>query len=133
MDWKVHFDGDAFGGVDTQTDKILYIEQLFDHDPGYADRSIKKGDAMAVIGSFVLDEKNGFTPQGVSRLNDSIRTLVWAVLGSQTQTRSSILGTGKAFDTQKQFLANIKDAINSEVDLPSSLERYHSILMYCTF
>ena len=127
MDWKVHFDGDAFGGVDVQTDKVLYIEQLFDHDPGYTDRSIRKGDAMAAIGSFVLDEwKNGFTPPGISRLNDSIRTLVWGILGSQTQVRNTILGS----DTQKQFLANIEDAINSEIDLPSSIERYQSTLQY---
>ena len=86
---------------------------------------------MAVIGSFVLDETfDGFTPPGISRLNDSIRTLVWGILGSQTQTRSSILGTGKAFDTQRQFLANIEGAINSEVDLPKSIERYQLTLQY---
>ena len=42
----------------------------------------------------------------------------------------SILGTGKAFDVQKQFLANVEDVINSEVDLPSSIERYQSTLKY---
>ena len=26
MHWKVHFHGDTWGGVDTQTDKILYIK-----------------------------------------------------------------------------------------------------------
>ena len=55
MNWKVHFDGQAFGGVDTQMDDILYIEQLFDHDPGMTDRSISRGDPMAALGSFVLD------------------------------------------------------------------------------
>ena len=55
MNWKVHFDGQAFGGVDTQTDDILYIEQLFDHDPGLTDRSIRHGNALGAIGSFVLD------------------------------------------------------------------------------
>ena len=55
MNWKVHFDGQAFGGVATQTDDILYIEQLFDHDPGMTERSISRGDPMAALGSFVLD------------------------------------------------------------------------------
>ena len=55
MNWKVHFDGQAFGGVDTQTDDILYIEQLFDQDPGLTDRSIRHGNALGAIGSFVLD------------------------------------------------------------------------------
>ena len=57
-------------------------------------------------------------------------TYVWAILGAQSQARSSILGAGKAFDAQKQFLANVEDVINSEVDLPSSIERYQSTLQY---
>ncbi len=129
MNWRIHFDGDAFGGVDEQTDQIEYIEQLFDHDPG-SDLSIRKGDQLAAIGSFVVDSWKEFTPAGISRINDSIRTIVWAILGSQTQTRSSILGSGKAFDAQKQFLANVEDAINSEVDLPSSIDRYQRTLLY---
>ena len=52
------------------------------------------------------------------------------LVGAQTQARSSILGTGKAFDAQKQFLANVEDVINSEVDLPSSIERYQLVLQY---
>ena len=67
---------------------------------------------------------------GVARINDSIRTYVWSIVGAQSQARSSILGTGKAFDAQKQFLANVEDVINSEVDLPSSIERYQSTLQY---
>ena len=130
MNWKVHFDGQAFGGVDEQTDDVEYIEQLFDHDPGITDVSIRKGDAMAAIGSFVLDRSNGFTRAGVSRINDSVRTLVWAILGAQAQARSSILGVGRAFDAQKQFLANVEDAINSTVDLPDSIDRYQRTLQY---
>ena len=64
------------------------------------------------------------------KINDSIRAYVWAILGTQSQARSSILGTGKAFDAQKQFLANVEDVINSEVDLPSSIERYQLVLQY---
>ena len=132
MNWKVHFDGQAFGGVDTQTDDILYIEQLFDHDPGLTDRSIRHGNALGAIGSFVLDTPydSGFFRAGVSRINDSIRTYVWAIIGSQSQAMSSILGSGKAFDAQKQFLAIVEDAINSDVDLPSSIDRYQIILQY---
>ena len=132
MNWKVHFDGQAFRGVDTQTDDILYIEQLFDHDPGLTDRSIRHGNALGAIGSFVLDTPydSGFFRAGVSRINDSIRTYVWAILGSQSQARSSILGSGKAFDAQKQFLANVEYAINSDVYLPSSIDRYQRTLQY---
>ena len=40
------------------------------------------------------------------------------------------MGTDTAFDAQKQFLANIEDAINSPVDLPSQIARYQSTLKY---
>jgi hypothetical protein len=51
-------------------------------------------------------------------------------LGAQSQARSTILGSGRAFDAQKQFLANVEDVINSEVDLPSSIKRYQDTLKY---
>ena len=73
--------------------------------------------------TFVLDKSEGFTQAGVERLNDSIRTYFWAILGAQAQTRSNILKTGTGFDAQKQFLANIEDAIASPVDIPSSIAR----------
>ena len=80
--------------------------------------------------TFILDEGKGFTQAGVERLNDSIRTYVWCILSAQTQTRSNIIGTGTSFDSQKQFLANLEDAINSAVDLPSSIDRYQNTLRY---
>lgn len=80
--------------------------------------------------TFILYRSEGFTRPGVERLNDSIRTYVWAILGAQAQTRTGILGTGTAFDAQKQFLANIEDAISSPVDLPSVISRYQDVLQY---
>ncbi len=129
MNWRVRFDADAFGGVDKQIDKIEYIEQLFDYDPG-SDFSIRKGDQLGAIGSFVVDSWKEFTTAGISRINNSIRTYVWAILGAQAQTRSSIMGSGKAFDAQKQFLANVEDAINSEVSIPDSIDRYQRTLQF---
>ena len=75
-------------------------------------------DISGVWKTFVLDKSEGFTQVGVERLNDSIRTYVWAILGAQAQTRSIILKTGTGFDVQKQFLADIEDAIASPVDIP---------------
>ena len=57
---------------------------------------------------FIPDKSEGFTQAGVERLNDSIRTYVWAILGAQAQTRSNILkaGTGvrrsKAVPSQRR-------------------------------
>ena len=108
-----------FGSGPSHVYKIEYIEQNF-----------KNNDPMTSVGSFVLDKSNGFTQAGVAQINDSIRTYVWSIVGAQSQARSSILGTGKAFDAQKQFLANVEDVINSEVDLPGSIERYQLVLQY---
>ena len=80
--------------------------------------------------TFVVDKSEGFTQAGVERLNDSIRTYVWAILGAQAQTRSNILKTGTGFDAQKQFLASIEDAIAWPVDIPSSIARYQKTLQY---
>ena len=80
--------------------------------------------------TFVIDDSVGFTRAGVERINDSIRTYCWAILSAQSQTRTDILGTGTAFDAQKQFLANLEDAINSPVDLPSQIKRYQDTLKY---
>ena len=82
--------------------------------------------------TFDLDKSEGFSQAGVERLNDSIRTYVWAILGAQAQTRSNILKPGTGFDAQKQFLADIEDAIASPVDIPSSISRYQKTLQYAS-
>ena len=115
-----------FGSGPSHVYKIEYIERTF----SLSTEPSTKSSFLDAIGSFVLDKSSVFTQAGVSRINDSIRAYVWAILGAQSQTRSSILGTEKAFDAQKQFLANVEDVINSEVDLPSSIERYQLVLQY---
>ena len=126
MNWKISIHADRFKGADKETDNIEYIKQTFSKQTDLT----TEGNPFDAIGSFVLDKCSGFTKAGVPRINDSIRSFVWAVVGAQSQTRSSILGIGKAFDAQKQFLANVEDVINSEVDLPSSIERYQLVLQY---
>ena len=83
---------------------IDYIKQ----DAAEADKAWK---------SFILNKSDGFTRPGVGRLNDSIRTYVWAILGAQDLTRAGIIGVGEAIDAQKQFLVNVEDAIKSVVDI----------------
>ena len=39
---------------------------------------------------------------------------------------------GRGFDAQKQFLANVEDAIASPVDIPSSIARYQKTLQYAS-
>ena len=82
--------------------------------------------------TFILEDGVGFTKAGIERINDSIRTYCWLILGSQSDTRTDILGTGTSFDAQKQFLANLEDSINSPVDLPSQIKRYQDTLKYAS-
>ena len=81
---------------------------------------------------FIPDKSEGFTQAGVERLNDSIQTYVWAILRAQAQTRLNILKAGTGFDAQKQFLANVKDAIATPVEIPSSIARYQKTLQYAS-
>ena len=102
----------SWSPVEPTTNDILHIDYI-----------AQGSEANKAWTTFILDNSNGFTRAGVERINDSIRTYCWAILGSQSQTGTDILGTGTAFDAQKQFLANIEDAINSPVDLPSQIAR----------
>ena len=43
---------------------------------------------------------------------------------------TGILGTGMAFDAQKQFVANVEGAISSPVDLTSVIKCYQDVLTY---
>ncbi len=51
-----------------------------------------------------------------------------AILGAQAQTRSGTVGSGASFDAQRQLQANIEDAICSPLDIPSTIEKYQSVL-----
>jgi hypothetical protein len=50
---------------------------------------------------FILEKSEGFTKAGMVRIDDSIRAYVYCVLGSQAQTRSSIL---TSLETQQHFV-----------------------------
>ena len=55
---------------------------------------------------------------------------MWAVLGAQEQTRANILSPGTGFDSQRQLLANLEDAVNSLVDPLGSIDRFQKALQY---
>ena len=119
FDKGVKYDKKEYSFTHATTNDILHIDYI-----------AQSTEATKAWTTFILDNSNGFTRAGVERINDSIRTYCWAILGSQSQTNTDILGTGTAFDAQKQFLAKIEDAINSPVDLPSQIARYQSTLKY---
>jgi hypothetical protein len=148
-DWRIKGPNNGLGRVYFYATNVGYRPVYGPGDPNYFDparMSFTKQTSNSVLHvdfikqdtlgadqawkTFILDRSEGFTRPGVERLNDSIRTYVWAILGAQAQTRTGILGSGTAFDAQKQFLANVEDAISSPVDLPSAISRYQDVLRY---
>ena len=79
---------------------------------------------------FILDKSRGFTRAGASRIDESIRTYVWAILGSQGQAHTAILRSGAVTDAQNAFMADAESAISSPVSIQADVERYQNALQY---
>ncbi len=68
---------------------------------------------------------------GVTRLNDSIRTYVFCILGAQAETRAPIVGSsGNSFDSQAQFQSLLNDAIveSKKMSRVQSIDRYQKAI-----
>ena len=118
-------------GVSTQsnwkTNGSFGIENThMDHEFLIADNYSQHTMANITYKKFMLDNSIGFTRPGVIRINESIRTYVYCLLSAQGLLRNSIMNP----ETQKEFLSLFEDSVNSPVNLPSSMERYQSVLKY---
>jgi hypothetical protein len=74
---------------------------------------------------FIPVKSNGFTRSGAVRIDDSIRNYVHCILGSQAQTRSSIL---KSFETQQYFVDLLEQNIKSMLSIPESIDKYQDAI-----
>ena len=73
---------------------------------------------------FLCPVSHGLTSAGLSRINQSIESFCYAILGSQVDVRSSISGSqGSAIETQREFLSRVEDAIRNP-DLGKSVQRF---------
>jgi len=73
---------------------------------------------------FMLNDSKGLSKAGLSRLNQSIEAYVYCILGSQVNTRSSIIGeSGSAQETQTVFL-QLFESVVVERDISKSIQRY---------
>ena len=73
---------------------------------------------------FLCPVSYGLTSAGLSRINQSIESFCYAILGSQVDVRSSISGSqGSAIETQRQFLSMVEDAIRNP-DISKSVQRF---------
>ena len=90
FDWGVAYDKSKFTFTGKTTNQVIHIDFIAQEAP-----------SKNAWSTFIIDEAKGFTKAGVESINESIRTYSWAILGSQPQTKTDILGTGTAFDAQK--------------------------------
>ena len=73
---------------------------------------------------FLCPVSHGLTSAGLSRINQSIESFCYAILGSQVDVHSSIAGfQGSAIETQRQFLSMVEDAIRNP-DISKSVQRF---------
>ena len=73
---------------------------------------------------FLCPVSHGLTSAGLSRINQSIESFCYAILGSQVDVRSSIAGSqGSAIETQRQFLSMVEDAIRNP-GISNSVQRF---------
>ena len=103
-------------------------------------RSLKTKEVVLLMGTLCLISKtqkretsmniscvlssHGLTSAGLSRINQSIESFCYAILGSQVDVRSSISGLqGSAIETQRQFLSMVEDAIRNP-DISKSVQRF---------
>ena len=73
---------------------------------------------------FLCPVSHGLTSAGLSRINQSIESFCYAILGSQVDVGSSKAGSqGSAIETQRQFLSMVEDAIRNP-DISKSVQRF---------
>ena len=73
---------------------------------------------------FICPISHGLTSAGLSRINQSIESFCYAILGSQVNVRSSIAGSqGSSIESQREFLSMVEDAIRNP-DLGKSVQRF---------
>ena len=73
---------------------------------------------------FLCPVSHGLTSAGLSRINQTIESFCYAILGSQVDVRSSISGSqGSAIETQRQFLSMVEDAIRNP-EISKSVQRF---------
>ena len=78
----------------------------------------------------ILEKSDGFTRAVIKRMNDSIRTYIYCILGAQVKTRTSITGqSGSSLEAQKQFNYNFEVALNANLSIPYSIKRYQMQLI----
>jgi len=83
-----------------------------------------KPDDVQQYDWFVPKKTASLTKAGLARINESIETFVYCILGAQVNIRSNIVGEGgRAKEAQTEFLTLMESAI-TQPELAKSVQRY---------
>ena len=74
---------------------------------------------------FILEKSQGFTRAGAVRIDDSIRTYVYCILGSQAQTRSDIINS---LECQQNFVDLLESSVKSLFSIPEGIQKYQDAI-----
>ena len=119
----------SYSGYTKTPFKYPSKETKFDDEGGRASDGnlvpyIENTEARNQYEYFLCPVSHGLTSAGLSRINQSIESFCYAILGSQVDVRSSISGSqGSAIETQRQFLSMVEDAIRNP-DISKSVQRF---------
>ena len=96
----------------------------FSDENGNLVQYLFNSDSAKQYEHFVANNCFGITKAGQARLNQSIESLTYCILGSQVDLRSSIFGdTGSAKEVQREFL-NLFESVIIQNDLSNSVQRF---------
>ena len=109
----VHYNPKRFQFIDQSSSEAIKIDYIFQEA---ASEGWKQ---------FIPSKTDAFTRSGTVRLDDSIRNYVHCILGSQAQTRSSIL---KSLETQQYFIDLLEQNIKSIFSIPESIDKYQNAI-----
>ena len=119
-------------GYDTEANIWPSSENKFYDDGGRKN----KGDLVSMLRNdhfvdfqyawFIAESGHGLTKAGLGRINRSIEAFVYCVLGSQVNTRTSIISKGGGgFETQQNFISLFESSV-IENDISKSIQRYQT-------
>ena len=91
---------------------------------------LEQSDAAATAWGDFIPKTSSFTDVGITKINESIRAYVYALLGAQAQTKTSVLTEGTGLDAQQQFITIVESLINAEPDLEQSIDQFQDSLQY---
>ena len=100
------------------------------HSSTYTVEYIRQSKETSNAWTTFIKDKTSFTEAGIIKINETVRTFVFSLLGAQAQTKTSVLTPGTGLDARRQFAVIVEDVINTPIDIEASINRFQDSLQY---